>query len=166
MTLKLALQATHLDGACLTERMRAAERASTDADGNLIHDWLVMHIWLARCDALRTAYQAVNDADFLEVAPGQTFDAYLKSYMPLFERIVPETLPLFGEYARMKEIYHWKKSGNAKNAAIDAEFLAHAQAAGLPISLEDLIYAMGPDGPYGKEAYMEVVHQVINAYRH
>ena len=155
-----------LDGQALASRLRAAEKACMRPDGTIDFDWMVMHIWLAKCDAIRCAYQAIKDAGPAKRRPGDAFDTHLIQHLPLFERLVPQVLPLFGEFARTKAIHLWKMGGRATMVAADPAFIARAQEVGLPVSEEDLVYALGPDGPYGTETFRALARHVSRGYRH
>ena len=60
----------------------------------------------------------------------------------------------------------WREAGYFDEPADDPQFIDCALSAGLPITAEDLIYALGSDGPYGKDVFLTVAKQVHSARAH
>lgn len=155
-----------LDSEAFMKRLRAAELACRCPDGSIDHDWMVMHIWLAHCDVLRRSYQVVNDDDDDDLPWNEVFDGHLKPHWPILRQALIQVLPLFEEFASLQAIHSWNKAGAAASVAADSEFIVRAQWAGLPVCEEDLLYALGPDGPQGKEVFDELFGQIVSGYCH
>jgi hypothetical protein len=52
-----------LDETALAARLKIAELDSTDEYGVVNHSWLVLHIWLAQCDMVRSDQLRRNSKD-------------------------------------------------------------------------------------------------------
>jgi hypothetical protein len=72
-------------------------------------------------------------------------------------------LPLVSEFSSAKEIMRWKNSGGADSAVSAHAFLQRGCEAGIPLVEEDLVYAMGPDGPFGEVAFTHAASRVHRA---
>ena len=75
-------------------------------------------------------------------------------------------LPLMHEFSDPEMFRVWREAGYFEEPADDPRFIECALSAGLPISAEDLIYALGSGGPYGKEAFLTVAKQMQAARAH
>ena len=152
-----------LDETALATRLRIAELASTDEYGAVIHSWLVLHIWLAQCDMMRSDHLRRNGKDTGKVSPSVSL---LSEYRRLFSQVLPTVLPLMHEFSDPEMLRVWREAGYFAEPAEDPRFIDCALSAGLPISAEDLIYALGSGGPYGKDAFLTVAKQVHSARAH
>ncbi len=152
-----------LDEEALITRLRIAELASTDEYGTVNHSWLVLHIWLAQCDMVRSDYLRRNGKDTKTV---NSSDSLLCEYRRLFAQVLPAVLPLVHEFSDFEMFQVWREAGYFEEPADDPRFIDCALSAGLPISAEDLIYALGSGGPYGKDAFLNVAKQVHSARAH
>ena len=152
-----------LDESALATRLRIAELASTDQYGAINHSWLVLHIWLAQCDMVRSDHLRRNSKDTRTVNPSESL---LSEYRRLFSQVLPTVLPLMHEFSDPEMFRVWREAGYFEEPADDPRFIACALSAGLPISAEDLIYALGSGGPYGKDAFLTVAKHVHSARAH
>jgi hypothetical protein len=152
-----------LDEAALAARLKIAELASTDEFGTVNHSWLVLHIWLTQCDMVRSDQLRRNGKDMRSVNPSGSF---LSGYKRMFSQVLPVVLPLMHEFADPEMFRIWREAGYFEEPADDPRFINRAHSAGLPICAEDLIYALGSDGPYGKDAFLTVAKQVHSARAH
>ncbi len=146
--------------AILAERYQRALKASTDGDGRINFDWLVMHIWLARVDALQSAYAAANLSRLAGDDGSQTFGKRLDRMRGCVARVLPRTLPLMADFSELTNIHRWREGGGAIRVANDSDFLHYARNAGLPLSSPDIVYALGPDGPAGSGVFMAIESHV------
>lgn len=149
--------------AALASRLRIAELASTDERGSINHSWLALHIWLAQCDMVRSDHLRRNGKDARTVNPSES---PLSEYRRLFSQVLPVVLPLMHEFSDPEMFRVWREAGLFEEPADDPRFIECALSAGLPISAEDLIYALGSGGPYGKEAFLTVANQMQAARAH
>lgn len=156
---KLNEQDAEMD-ALLAERYRRALQASSDVDGRINFDWLVMHIWLAMTDAVQAAFASANACCLAGGKGTQVFDTHLKRMRVSVERVLPRIVPLMANFVELKEIHQWRKLGSAVEVAKDPDFLCRARDAGLPLTTDDLIYALGSEGPSGEDAFMATVAHV------
>lgn len=148
----------------LVERLNAAQKACTDADGTINHDWLVMHIWLARCDSLRTAEMQAHHRDDYSGSKVKVRDGLADGQGKLFDEALVATLPFMSEFTSIVEFWMWRDAGRGAVVATDPDFLARAHEEGLPIDEDDLVYALGTDGPAGKAVFLGVAKRVTQAY--
>jgi hypothetical protein len=130
--------------ALLTERMLAIVIASTDEDGLLNFDWLVMHIWLAMTDSLQSAYATANGYALSGGNGRKRFEASVRRMHLSFKRVLPPALPLMAEFSSTREIMQWRDSAGANRAVSNPLFVRRARAAGIPLSRRDIVYAMAP----------------------
>lgn len=77
--------------------------------------------------------------------------------------MLPVVLPLMAEYSSATEIRQWRNSGGAERALSSPLFLQRGCEAGIPLAMEDVIYAMGPKGPLGEVAFMDAASRVRGA---
>ena len=152
-----------LDEVALAARLKIAELASTDEYGVVNHSWLVLHIWLAQCDMVRSDQLRRNSKDMKSVKPS---DSLLSRYRRLFSQVLPAVLPLMHEFSDPEMFRIWREAGYFEEPADDPQFIDCALSAGLPITAEDLIYALGSDGPYGKDVFLTVAKQVHSTRAH
>jgi len=152
-----------LDEAALASRLRIAELASTDESGAINHSWLALHIWLAQCDMVRSDHLRRNGKDARTVIPSESL---LSEYKRLFSQVLPTVLPLMHEFSDPEMFRVWREAGHLEEPAGDPRFIDRANSVGLPVSAEDLIYALGSSGPYGKDAFLTVAKQVQSACAH
>ena len=152
-----------LDEVALAARLKIAELASTDEYGVVNHSWLVLHIWLAQCDMVRSDQLRRNSKDMKSVKPS---DSLLSRYRRLFTQVLPAVLPLMHEFSDPEMFRIWREAGYFEEPADDPRFIACALSVGLPISAEDLIYALGSGGPYGKDAFLTVAKHVHSTRAH
>lgn len=148
----------------LVERLNAAQKACTGADGTINHDWLIMHIWLARCDSLRTAemkaYHRHDDSD----SKVNVRDSLVDGPGKLFDDALVATLPFMSEFTSIVEFWMWRDAGRGALVASDPDFLTRAHEEGLPIDEDDIVYALGTNGPAGKAVFLGVAKRVTRAY--
>lgn len=123
----------------IVERLRMAEAASRGADGELIPEWVAMHIWLAQCELICSATIAMRDAD----APKDAIWKRFEEMTDAFALALAEVMPLWDDFIDAETIKTWRASEAAAGVASDGEFIERAQAAGLPVAKEDIAYAMG-----------------------
>jgi hypothetical protein len=154
---------SRLNEAALATRLRMAELASTDECGAVNLSWLVLHIWLAQCDMVRSDHLRRNDK---VTKPENPSNGLLGEYRRLFKQVLPAVLPLMHEFSDPEMFRVWREAGYFEEPADDPRFIDSAISVGLPISAEDLIYALGSDGPYGKDAFLTVAKQVQSARAH
>ena len=164
------LQLDHVTGnnnpamdALLAERLRAASKASTSENGDVDFDWLVMHIWLAANDSIQAAYATANGCVLAGGDGAKSFEACIDRMHDSLERVLPAVLPLVAEFASPKEIMLWRNSGGADRVVSNPVFLQRGCEAGIPLAEDDLVYAMGPDGPFGKVAFAHTAGRVRKA---
>lgn len=151
--------------ALLTDRLRVAFVASTGENGEVNFDWLVMHIWLSMTDSLQAAYAMANDCALAGGNGKKTFHASIRRMNKSLNRVLPVVLPLMAEFSSARAIMLWRNSGGAERVLSDPSFMKRGREAGMPLSARDIVYAMGPDGPYGPVGFMEVVNRVQKIVR-
>ncbi len=147
----------------LAERLRAANKASTAENGEVDFDCLVMHIWLATTDSMQAAHATANSCALAGGDGKKNFDASIDRMRQSLERVLPVVLPLVSEFSSAKEVMRWKNSGGADRAVSAHAFLQRGCEAGIPLVEEDLVYAMGPDGPFGEVAFTHAARRVHRA---
>ena len=113
---------------------------------------------MVRSDHLRR-----NGKDARTVNPSES---PLSEYRRLFSQVLPVVLPLMHEFSDPEMFRVWREAGYFEEPADDPRFIACALSVGLPISAEDLIYALGSGGPYGKDAFLTVAKHVHSARAH
>ena len=147
----------------LTERLLAASKASTAENGEVDFDWLVMHIWLAATDSVQAAHATANSCALAGGDGKKTFDACIDRMHQSLERVLPVVLPLVAEFSSAMEIMRWRKSGGVERVVSAPTFLKRGCEAGIPLAEGDLVYAMGPDGPFGAVAFTHAASRVHRA---
>lgn len=147
----------------LTVRLRAAFAASTGDNGAIDFDWLVMHIWLAMTDNLQAAYARANCCVLADGDGKNVFDACIGKMNASFRRVLPVVLPLMAEFSSAREIRLWRNAGGADRAVSDPAFLQRGCEAGIPLSVQDIVYAMGPQGPFGQSVFMDTARRIRQA---
>ncbi len=153
---------TVLDEAALVIRLRSAELASTNESGTVNYAWLVLHLWIAQCDMVRSDQLRRNANSATSDQPQNL----LTAYKHLFSQVLPVVLPLMDEFIDPEMFCVWREAGYLVEPANDPRFLECAVSAGVPISIEDLIYALGFEGPFGREIFLSVENQVQTARAH
>ena len=118
-----------LDESALATRLRIAELASTDQYGTINHSWLVLHIWLAQCDMVRSDHLRRNGKDTRTVNPSESL---LSEYRRLFSQVLPTVLPLMHEFSDPEMFRVWREAGYFEEPADDPRFIACALSVGLP----------------------------------
>lgn len=147
----------------LEGRLRQALAASTRPDGNMDHDWLTMHIWLSLTDQLQAAYCRSNGACSTEHERKRAFAGKVREINACMKRVLPRVMPLMAEFSEMKRVFQWRAEGRGLEAATDSTFMRAAAAAGIPISDDDIVYALGPDGPAGQGSFERVWEKVSSS---
>ncbi len=147
----------------LAERYLRALTASTDGAGRINFDWLVMHIWLARVDAVQSAYAAANVSRLAGENGSRTFGIRLDRMHASVERVLPRVLPLMADFVEVEEIRRWREEGGAERVAKDPAFLRFARNTGLPLSSPDIVYALGRNGPAGDSVFRATESRVRTA---
>ncbi len=146
--------------ALLTRRLQAAHAASTGENGEVNFDWLVMYIWLSMTDSLQAAYARANCCVLAGDDGKKAFDMCISRMNKSFRRVLPVVLPLMCEFSSAKEIRQWRNAGGAVRAVSDPAFLQRGWEAGIPLSVKDIVYAMGPQGPFGRIVFMDTARSV------
>ena len=157
------LDSNRMTDGLLAERLRAANKASTAENGEVDFDWLVMHIWLAANDSIQAAYATANGCVIAGGDGEKSFEACIDKMHQSLKRVLPVVLPLVAEFASPKEIMRWRNSGGADRAVSTSAFLRRGCEAGIPLAEDDLVYAMGPDGPFGELAFTHTASRVRRA---
>lgn len=147
----------------LEGRLRLALAASTKPDGNMDHNWLAMHIWLSLTDQLQAAHCRSNAGYSTEHERKRAFAENVREINACMKRVLPRALPLMAEFSEMKTISGWRAGGHAAEAAADSTFAKAAAEAGIPISDDDIVYALGPDGPAGNGEFERVWNRVSSS---
>ena len=147
----------------LADRLRAARKASTAENGEVDFDCLVMHVWLATTDSVQAAHATANGCALAGGDGKKAFDACIDRMHQSLKRVLPAVLPLVAEFASPKEIMRWRNSGGADRAVSAPAFLRRGCDAGIPLAEDDLVYAMGPDGPFGELAFTHTASRVRRA---
>ena len=155
-----SLDSDRMTDALLADRLRAASKASTAKNGDVDYDWLVMHIWLATTDNMQAAHAAANRCELAGGDGKGTFDAYIDRMHQSLERVLPVVLPLVAEFSNAKEVMRWRNAGGADRAVSAPDFLRRGCEAGIPLAINDIVYAMGPNGPCGEMVFMDTVSRV------
>ena len=144
-------------------RLRMALAASIQPDGSINHDWLAMHIWLTLTDQLQAAHCRSNAQAITGVDRKRAFAKNVREINICMKRVLPRVLPLMAEFSEMKRISGWRAGGHAAEAAADSTFAKAAAEAGIPISDDDIVYALGPDGPAGNDEFERVWNRVSSS---
>jgi len=124
------------------------------------HDWLAMHIWLSLTDQMQAAHCRSNAGCSTERERKRAFAENVRAVNACMKRVLPQVMPLMADFSEMKRVFHWRAEGHGAKAATDATFIRAAAAAGIPISEDDIVYALGPDGPAGQGPFERVCEKV------
>ena len=149
--------------ALLTKRLRAVIVASTEENIGVNFDWLVMHIWLTKTDNLQAAYAKANRCMQAGGNGKMTFDTCIDRMDASLKRVLPAVLPLMAEFSSATEIRQWLISGGAERALSNPAFLQRGCEAGIPLVMADIVYAMGPKGPFGAVTFMDTASRARRA---
>lgn len=147
----------------LAERYLRALTASTDGAGRINFDWLVMHIWLARVDAVQSAYAGGECFRLAGENGSRTFGIRLDRMHASVERVLPRVLPLMADFVEVEEIRRWREEGGAERVAKDPGLSAFRQKHRIAISSPDIVYALGRNGPAGDSVFRATESRVRTA---
>lgn len=149
-----------LDRAALEARLVAAVAASTDKYRGLNYDWMVMHIRLIHCDAICVAHLAekgcVRDVRSRHAAMIAAGEDLLRS-------LLRAILSFFTEFADPLECSMWLQIDSVRESVRRPVFIDAARAAGLPLVMADLDYALVPRDDRENEVFSELVRHALLA---
>lgn len=147
----------------LEGRLRLALAASTRPEGSVNHEWLAMHILLTLTDQVQAAHCRSNAGSSTERERKRALAENVREINACMKRVLPRVLPMMAEFSEMKRVFHWRAEGRGLEAATDSTFMRGAAAAGIPISDDDIIYALGPEGPAGQGPFERVWEKVSSS---
>jgi hypothetical protein len=149
-----------LDPVALEARLRAAVVASTDQDGELNYDWMVMHIRLVHCDTIRVAHIAEKGSSR---AVRTRYAAMILAGEKLLRQVLQAMLPFLAEFADPLECSVWLQENGIRESVQCPAFIEAARAAGLPVVVADLDYALVPRDDREKEVFRGLAQHALLA---
>lgn len=150
----------------LAERLLASVRASTHPDGSINHEWLVLHIWLAKCDLFRATEIAISRIPAAGRARIRKFQSVFPDQLEKFDEVLVRVLPIMQHCVSIYDFRRWKEAGRWEPVVSNPDFLDYAHAAGLPINEQDIAYVLGPHGPSGTDESPNLVQNSPRLYFH
>ena len=149
-----------VDRAALEGRLRAAVIASTEEDGELNYDWMVMHIRLIHCDTIRVAHIAEKGTSR---AVRARYAAMILAGENLLCLVLQAMLPFLTEFADPLECSVWLQENSVRESVRCQAFIEAARAAGLPVVVADLDYALVPRDDREKEIFRGLARYALLA---
>lgn len=128
-----------IECSALVERLHSGLKASTDEHGEINFNWLVMHIWLAQCELIKTAQLSAASTE----EPEKAFKASIEALRETFPIALRKAIPLLAEYAEPMLIRTWRDDEEVVEIITDDDFYAKAQEVGLLMCPSDVMWALG-----------------------